>query len=354
MKPNLRIAVDALKRHAKFGSEMKHRALMRMSMPSVRMQRDRPKRRVVGLMMRRRVASLKTRANSVTQSQQLFNIDKALHMHWHLSVNHTTMRSTPSAQGLANNEARRPASSHSRHSRSMLHSRAELTRTSVADVGMLRQRRFNFREERSVEVAVAPAAPNFFAITATSFTGKTTSHVACPLAKREKASLDRTDIRLASRRSIKVSVKGNDSPDLARVAAQRYAPVSLQARPAAGHASKRQDLAATLGSSPRAPRMEDLVSSPRVPGTEDLVSPRAPRMDLVWRKPVAENTADTRPSPHDAESRAASTSHVDRSTFANLSESVPRIDAAATERLADEVLRRVERQLRIERERRGL
>jgi hypothetical protein len=80
----------------------------------------------------------------------------------------------------------------------------------------------------------------------------------------------------------------------------------------------------------------------------------APRIELVWRKPAVQELADAQPSSQPIEARPVGPSKADLRTLTSQSLSAPHIDAANTERLADEVLRRVERQLRIERERRGL
>lgn len=86
----------------------------------------------------------------------------------------------------------------------------------------------------------------------------------------------------------------------------------------------------------------------------------SPEVDLVWRRP---SPAASKPSdgPQVLQHSAASAAKPSPRTAAakhpaaTLDDTGPvRLDASTADRLADEVIKRVERQLRIERERRGL
>ena len=84
----------------------------------------------------------------------------------------------------------------------------------------------------------------------------------------------------------------------------------------------------------------------------------APRADLVWRKPVAATeAAAAADAPHSAATPTAPTAPPTFAVVAPQATSPAAaltLDPALVDRLADEVLRRVERQTRIARERRGL
>ena len=324
MKSDLRLA--------SIGSTMKHRALVRMSMPGARMRHARPMRRVVDLVMRRPVTRSNSRIHFALCPQQFFNIDNALHMHWYLRVEHSSVQSTSSSMQPWREATRQPASSYAQHVRSMLPSRAAPSRTWLGNSDTRHSQRPAARGERSVEVALSGTVANVSAQFA--------SPAAWPLATladrairaiRAKAAPPRFDSRLASHRSDQASIEANDIPRVANVAASRYAPISLQVRPEPHRTSTRRE--------PVAPSLNPW---------------HAPRIDLVWRKPAVQELAEARPSSQQIEARPAGPSKADLRTFTSPSMSAPRIDAANTERLADEVLRRVERQLRIERERRGL
>lgn len=328
MKPELRVAVGLQIRHASFVSTMKHRALVRISVPGSRMRRARALRRVVDLVMRRSAAMSKTRASFALPAQHVFNIDSALHMHWHLPIDHTTVAFKASAMPPSGATARQPASSHARAARSALQSLAAPRRIRLTDVDTRGRQRFDASGERNVEGSMLRAL--------TGVAGSFAAPVARPfttLAKRVNASVLRIDGRLALRRSdasaaaaVAHAVSRNANP-----AAPRYASMSLRTLPTLHRPPTRQAAAP--------------------PPTDALP---APRIELVWRRAGARETADAQLPSQRIESRATAKPKADPHTFTSPPAGAPRIDAAATERLADEVLRRVERQWRIERERRGL
>ncbi len=328
MKPELRVAVGLQIRYARFVSTMKHRALVRMSVPGSRMRRVRALRRIVDLVMRRPAAMSKTRASFAQPAQHVFNIDNALHMHWHLRIDHTTVPFKASAMPPSGATARQPASSHARPARSVLHSLAAPGRTLLTDVVTRGRHRFDTSGTRNVEVSMlrtlTGVANSFAAPVARPFT---------TLAKRANASVPRIDERLALHRSdatasaaVAHAVSRN-----ANAAAPRYASISLRTLLTPHRPSTRQDAA---------------------PAPTHALP--APRVELVWRRAGAKEIADAQLPAQGIESRATAKPKADPHTFTSPPAGAPRIDAANTERLADEVLRRVERQWRIERERRGL
>jgi hypothetical protein len=341
MKPDLRVAVGGLKRHAGVGSTMQHRALVRISMSGARMRRTRPMRRAVDLVLRRPVARSSSRTHIALRPQHVFNIDNALQMHWHLRVEHNSVRSTASAMLPLREATRQPASSYAQQVRSVLPTRAAPSRTWLALADTRHSQRSCAHDERSVEFALSGtvanvaaqfASPAAWPLATLAHRAMRAGHASNAIrAVRAEAPPPRFDSRLASHHSDQASIEANDIRWLANVAASRYAPISLQARPEPPQTSTRREQVAPA-----------------------LNPWRAPRIELVWRKPAVQELADAQPALQPIDARSAVPSKADLGTLTSQSLSAPHIDAANTERLADEVLRRVERQLRIERERRGL